>query len=410
MIKYIAKIINKLKKNKVDENYNAKEALQLYMSEQNKNSTVVSEISFYSAVKIIGILLVLFLFWKFIIATSNILILLFFALFLSSALYPSVRFFENKKIPSSISVLLSIILLLAFIGGLILSILPAVIDQGISLANWILENIKRLNQGDFSNIPNLFVHLGPYLQKSIQSLDEYLISLQINEETQTGLLQYITNNISKFKPWQEGVTSAVSGIVAFIFNFLLVLVLTFFLLLERNKIINFILNFFNNPLKNYLKIKGLQMQDKISGWIHGQMILFFFMGIVTWALFSLLNIEYAITLGFIAGIAEFIPYIGPLITFIIGIPLAFGESIEVGIIFLIFFICLQFIEGNILVPLVMEKVIGISAITTILSLLIGYQTLGILGAIIAIPISSIISIFIFDFQNSSFNNKKIKKE
>jgi predicted PurR-regulated permease PerM len=128
------------------------------------------------------------------------------------------------------------------------------------------------------------------------------------------------------------------------------------------------------------------------------------------ALFSLLNIEYAITLGFIAGIAEFIPYIGPLITFIIGIPLAFGESIEVGIIFLIFFICLQFIEGNILVPLVMEKVIGISAITTILSLLIGYQTLGILGAIIAIPISSIISIFIFDFQNSSFNNKKIKKE
>jgi predicted PurR-regulated permease PerM len=285
MIKYIAKIINKLKKNKVDENYNAKEALQLYMSEQNKNSTVVSEISFYSAVKIIGILLVLFLFWKFIIATSNILILLFFALFLSSALYPSVRFFENKKIPSSISVLLSIILLLAFIGGLILSILPAVIDQGISLANWILENIKRLNQGDFSNIPNLFVHLGPYLQKSIQSLDEYLISLQINEETQTGLLQYITNNISKFKPWQEGVTSAVSGIVAFIFNFLLVLVLTFFLLLERNKIINFILNFFNNPLKNYLKIKGLQMQDKISGWIHGQMILFFFMGIVTWHFF-----------------------------------------------------------------------------------------------------------------------------
>ena len=184
--------------------------------------------------------------------------------------------------------------------------------------------------------------------------------------------------------------------------------MTFFILLERDSIYQFILRFFSKELQVYIGIKAVQIQGKISGWIHAQMILFLFMGGITWAFFSLVGIEYAMTLGFIAGVAEFIPYVGPFITFLIGTPLAFGEGWEVGVAVLIFFAILQFVEGNILIPLIMEKAVGISALVTVLALVIGFQLLGVVGAIIAIPLVAIIGIFLEDIQLRQ--EKKSNKE
>ena len=80
-------------------------------------------------------------------------------------------------------------------------------------------------------------------------------------------------------------------------------------------------------------------------------------------------------------------------------PLALAESWESAFAVLIFLGAMQFIEGNILVPLIMEKSVGVTGVVTILSLLVGYALLGIYGAIIAIPIVAIIGIFIDDIKN-----------
>jgi len=140
------------------------------------------------------------------------------------------------------------------------------------------------------------------------------------------------------------------------------------------------------------------MQEKMAGWIHGQMILFLVMGGFTWAVLSWLEVPYALTLAFIAGLAEFVPYLGPLFSFSVSAPLAFGQGIDIGLAVVIFFAVLQAIEGNILVPFVMNKAVGVSPLVTILAMLIGFEFLGILGAIMAVPLASILSIFLFDIR------------
>lgn len=405
LLHHSKKLFEKIKKKQQEEKRQTKEvskqALETYLQKlslEKKTQTVISEISLLSALKIIAVLLGIFLAGNFIIATSDILLSFFFSLFLASVLFTSVQFFENRHIPRIISILISFVLIFGFLGLLISNIIPAVIDQSIALGNWFLQHVKLLYNGDFSKIPEWFQQFGPHMQDSLLQIDEYMKSLQTDGETQQGLLQVITDNISKFKPWQDGILTTIYSVFSSLFSFILIMVMTFFILLERDSIYSFFLKFFSPHLQNYIGIKGIQIQEKISGWIHAQMILFLFMGGITWAFFSLIGIEYALTIGFIAGVAEFIPYLGPFLTFLIGTPIAFGMGWETGIAVIIFFGVLQFVEGNILIPLIMEKAVGISALVTVIALIIGFQLLGVVGAIIAIPVVAIIGIFIEDIQ------------
>ncbi len=380
-------------------NKKSQKALESYLQEQPQSSVVISEISLFSAVKIIGVLIGVFLLWEFVQQTSEILTSLFFAIFFASVLYPMVAFFERKKVPPILAILLGFLTVFIFIFLLLSSVLPAVIDQSIAFGNWLLEYTKLIYRGDFSSLPNFLLEWGPWIQEKLHSLDEYLKKLGGDAQAQSGLFQFITENISKFKPWQDGIFEMIGSIFSSLFSFALIVILTFFLLLERKEIYTYILDFFSPKLQEYILLKGRQMQEKVSGWIHGQMLLFIFMGGLTWAFFAMLNIEYAVTIGFIAGVAEFVPYFGPIVTFLIGMPLALAESWESAFAVLIFLGAMQFIEGNILVPLIMEKSVGVTGVVTILSLLVGYALLGIHGAIIAIPIVAIIGIFIDDIKN-----------
>ena len=159
---------------------NSRDALESYISHQKKTTTVISEISLLSAVKIISVLLGIFLLWKFIIATSDLLISFFFAIFLASVLYSSVSFFEKHNIPRIFSILISFILVFGFFGLLISNIIPAVIDQSIALGNWFLGHVISISSGDFTKIPLWFQQFGPQLQEYIQQIDEYMRSLQTN--------------------------------------------------------------------------------------------------------------------------------------------------------------------------------------------------------------------------------------
>lgn len=359
---------------------------------------VMFEVSLASAIKIIFVLIALFVLWKFVTFTSSLLISLFFAAFLSATLYPSVRFLERHAIPRGLAILLVFIFLFSFLIFLFSTIVPALINQGISLGNWFLQNMKSIYMGDFSVLPIFAQQFGEPLQESLKNFDAYLQSLQTDTETQKGLFQTLTDNVDKIASWKDGITSVISAVMGFLGQMFLVFLMVFFIILDRETIRSFLLSFFGLPVQKYLYLKSYQVQEKISEWVHGQMILFLFMGTTTWLFLSFMGVEYALAIGFISGIAEFLPFVGPPLTLIIALPLAFGQGVDIGIYTIIFFACQQFVEGNILVPLVMEKAVGVSPLVTVLAMLIGFQFLGILGAIMAIPLASIIGLFLEDLR------------
>ena len=107
--------------------------------------------------------------------------------------------------------------------------------------------------------------------------------------------------------------------------------------------------------------------------------------------------KYALTLALLMGIGELIPYVGPLIFLIFSLPIAFAISLITVLKLVIFYAVIQFAEGNILVPAVMNKIVGLSPIIVILVLLIGWHFLGIIGVIISVPITTAVAMFVRDY-------------
>lgn len=362
---------------------------------------VITHISLVSALKIIGVLVAIFLLGKFLSQTAEILLSVGLALFISAALFPAIDFLEQKKIPRGVSIAAVFLGVVTTITFLVSNILPALIDQFIELGQWIVVFLNKIYSGNYSSLPEFLQKYGPNFRQALLDINESFFG------EDKGLLQILNDNVDKIKPLGEGVTtvffSAFGSIILWTINLILVLILAFFILLDREKIKIFFLSFFSPRIQKYADIKTSQMQEKMAAWIHGQMILFMVMGGTTWVVLTWLEVPYALSLAFLTGLAEFVPYVGPLFAFILTAPIAFGQGAEIGFAVVIFFAILQALEGNVLVPFVMNKTVGVPPLVTIIGMLVGFQFLGVLGAIMAVPISSILSIFLFDIR-------KIEKE
>lgn len=300
----------------------------------------------------------------------------------------------ERGVPRGFAIAFILILIVAFLLLLFGNIIPIMIQQLSEIAqslqlwaqDFLRENKNNENLSFFQSIiRDLLVKfqsadIMKLLSENIDAIQEYLV----------GLLEK-----------SGGVVSAVTG---FIFNIIFGVLLTFFLALEQKSMGKFFHSLFPSRYQEYITKKTSDVQTKIADWVHGQIMLFFIVGTAAYVFFTFLGIEYALTLGMLFGIAEFLPYVGPAMSFLISAPIAFNHSMTAGIALLIFYAALQFIEGNILVPLIMEKAVGLSPTATIIALLVGANVPyvhPILGMILAVPVATIISIFIHDFTEKN---------
>ena len=120
----------------------------------------------------------------------------------------------------------------------------------------------------------------------------------------------------------------------------------------------------------------------------------------------LVGVPYALILGIFAGLLEIIPYVGPIISAIPGVILGFMVSPTTGLLALLVYCIAQQFEGNVVVPRVMKKAVGLNPIAIILALLIGAKLGGILGVILSIPVATAVGLFIRDIMDNSKSEKQ----
>ena len=349
----------------------------------------IVDVSLMSAIKIIAVVFGIMLFGDILTQIGEILILFFLSLFLASALHPGVEFLGKYKIlgkyniPRTVGVIIVYILVVGMLIFLVAELFPAIVEQLIRISQWAFELISDVYKGNFINLPEWMQKYAPQLQDALQSLNESIKNITENPEDQAGILEILNQNIEKMKnlgtELGSGIYSFAMGFITWIFNLVMVLVLTFFIISDTEAIQRFFVGLFPLRFQPYIIAKSTAIQQKIAEWVHGQVILFFIVGIIAWIGLSLIGVEYALLLAFVAGLAEFLPYIGPSIAFITAAPIAFGSGLDTGFAVIIFYTLLQVFEGNILVPLVMKKAVGLPPIVTIIAMLIGWEFLGILG-------------------------------
>jgi predicted PurR-regulated permease PerM len=163
------------------------------------------------------------------------------------------------------------------------------------------------------------------------------------------------------------------------------LTLVFFWLTERSRLQRYALAFLPEHRRAGTRNAWNEIETRLGLWVRGQLVLMATLGILTAIAYSILGLPAALLLALIAAVAEVIPMIGPAIGAVPALLLATTVSTETAILTLAVYVAIQFVEGNILVPIVMRNAIGLSPFIVAISLLAGFTAGGPLGAIVAVP-------------------------
>jgi predicted PurR-regulated permease PerM len=188
------------------------------------------------------------------------------------------------------------------------------------------------------------------------------------------------------------VFGAVWGFVGGIFGVVTILILAFYFLLDAEQIIASLIRLAPRSERARVDAACRRVTTKVSAWLGGQLLLAAIIGGSAAIALWLMGVPYFFVLALISAVGEMIPIVGPLLAAIPAIGVAFSVSPALALGVAIFFLAQQQFENHVLVPKVMERQVGVSAVMVIVALLIGGSLLGILGAILAVPSAAILHV------------------
>lgn len=343
----------------------------------NQNKKISIEITSNTIIKVLVILALLILAYL----IRSIIVILFVAFILVSILEPMVGWLKSKKIPKVLAVLMIYLILLSFLALIVILLIPPISDQAEQLQ---------------ANFPVYWNKIIDDMNTVSRILSSYGLSAPIKNYLSSVDISAIFN---------EDVFERVGDFFKNIFSFFVVLVITFYLLVEENatkKILRSIMPVNALPY-SYQMVNKIQSQ--LGLWLRGQLILSFSIFLLVFLTLSVLNIKYALILAIIAGILEFIPYLGPAFSGFIAVSLTFMHSPVQALIVLICYILIQIFENNILVPNVMRHAVGLNPVISIVSLLVGATLGGFIGVILAIPMATSLSVIFQDFLDQKHSRE-----
>lgn len=286
----------------------------------------------------------------------DLIIILFVAVIFVSALSPIVKFFVKLRLPKVLSIALTYIIIISVLTGLLIIIIPQLVEQSNRL---IVASPPLITQ--FLNVVNIDKSL---LSSELTDLSKNLFSITL---------------------------SVFDNLLAIIF----LLVITFYLLLEKESLESRISSLFKSR-EERVKRSIVKIEEKLGSWLQGQLVLSLVIGILSYIGLTILNIPYALPLALIAGILEVIPVIGPIISAIPAIFLAFTISPLLSVMVAALYLIIQQLENSLIVPLVMKRAVGLNPLIVILAIAIGSRLLGIAGALLAVPIAVVFQIIVLE--------------
>ncbi|MDP3726617.1 MAG: AI-2E family transporter, partial [bacterium] len=167
-----------------------------------------------------------------------------------------------------------------------------------------------------------------------------------------------------------------------------------------------------SPLRHEKRIISLwhRSQTKIGLWMQGQLLLGLIVGILVYLGLTILGVPYAFLLAVLSAVFEIIPMFGPILASVPAIALGFTESISLGLMVFGLYVIIQQFENHLIYPLVVRKVVGVSPILVIISLVIGAKLAGFLGILLAVPVAAALMELADDMQKEKIKEEKLLEE
>ncbi len=299
------------------------------------------------------------------------------AIVIAYLIYPLVIRFERKGLKRSIAIIIIYIFL-----ALVL------VFFGIYIMPYIFSNAKEL----FNTLPHITNNYQELFNSFISKLRssnwspeiKKLIFSEIGHGSE--FIQNYTANAMK-----KSLTLVASSLLI-LFDIILSMIIAYYFLKDIEGIKRSALMLAPKRMRNDLINIGREINNIVTHFIQGQLLTAIIVGILETIGLLIVHVKYPFVLGIVGGIANIIPFFGPILGAVPAIAIALLESPTKALLAALVFIIVQQIDNAFISPKIIEGKLGLHPITTIIAVLIGGQFFGIIGMIIGVPVTAILKV------------------
>lgn len=288
-------------------------------------------------------------------------------------LNPLVNFF-SKKISRFSASLLAILVGIITVLIVIIGVVPIIVEQTQNLITALPRYIEIVKG-----------YLEEYSDNAyVQVVVEY-VNTNLNVSKISQRLISITTSIA------QGVVSSISSTASVLITMPFVL---FFLLKDASQFNKFVISLLPKKFEKSVAETIDEIDDKVGSYIQGQMLVSLCIGVMLFIGYNVIGLHYAFSLATIAAFLSIVPYLGPAIAITPAMLVAASTSWVMVVKMLVVWGIVQFLEGNIISPNIMGRSMNMHPLTVIFVILIGVNISGVVGAILGIPVYSILKVLI----------------
>ena len=216
----------------------------------------------------------------------------------------------------------------------------------------------------------------------------------------TNALQWVQDNQDKISSFASGLTAPAAGVASGVATGLAgtatVLVLAYLMVLEGPNVVDGVINLFPPTRGERIRRVSHDCAKSVTGYLSGNLLISAICATLTYVVLLIIGVPFAGLIALFVGIADLIPLVGATIGGAVAVLAGFIHSVPAGITVLVFFVVYQQLENHLLQPVIFARTVKVNPLTVIIAILVGVELVGILGALLAIPVASMIQVILRD--------------
>ncbi len=317
----------------------------------------------------------------------DLVLIVLTAVVLASALEPAIKMLQRwymPRIAAVASVFALVMLVLVFIG---ITLLPRLAGEVAYFSN---------------DLPTYLESVHVWLNTQAENSQFINNVLEVGDVS----ISEMFNNLSKTVGFAaSSLAYMLSVLFSSIVTVLLILILSFYFASQEYGIDNFLKIVVSPKYSKYAVNLWRRSQRKIGLWMQGQMLMMLMTGTIVYIGLSIIGVsypfilKYALLLALLAALAELIPVAGAFLSAVPAVILALvGGGIPAALVVAGFYLVYQQIQGNLVYPMVVNKVVGVPPLLVLIGLIVGAQLFGVLGAILSVPFAAALMEYVKDVE------------
>jgi predicted PurR-regulated permease PerM len=324
---------------------------------------------------VIGVLLAVAIVLQVLWVTRSVLIWVLIALFLAMALNPAVEFLVKRGLRRGPAVGVVFVGAILVIVGVAATFVPTLVREVNDFANAVPGYIDDITSGRG--------RLG-FLERNYQIVERARHAIETSGVG--GVLGLSNTALSVTK----SILNVVVAVVTIAF-------LTLFMLLEGPAWVERIYGLMPEASRPRWRKVGSDVYRTVGGYVTGNLAISLIAGVASTVVLLVLGVQYAVALGLVVAVLDLVPLAGATIAAVIVSAVGFLHSTTAGIVLVIFFVLYQQLENHVLQPLVYGRTVQLSPLIVLVSVLMGAELAGVIGALGAIPVAGAIQVVVVDW-------------